>query len=256
MKNPVTFIVAALVSAAIVGAEPLADVPASEEPPGTGAEVVAPTSAAEALYSTIARFPVEPVSIGGTLILRKQSGVIVREVPFQAEIDFGKDPATATYFVLDGFGRTLNMMRVRRDSNGKIVSEYFDGEEKPLAVPSITAPVAGTDITWLDITLSYLWWKDGEITGSEEYKGALCDIVEVRPPEPIPGCALVRLWIDRKRGFMRQAEQIDENGERVRWMWVASVGKIKDRWMIKNLEVKRPGTGLQTKFHVDDMETP
>ena len=66
----------------------------------------------------------------------------------------------------------------------------------------------------------------------------------------------MRLWVDRKRGFLRQAEQINEKGERVRWMWVASVGKINDRWMIRNMEVKRPGTGVMTKLHVETLETP
>lgn len=63
----------------------------------------------------------------------------------------------------------------------------------------------------------------------------------------------MRLWIDRKHGFLRQAEQLNEEGKRVRWMWVSSVGKINNRWMIKNLEVKRPGTGLQTKLHIDEV---
>jgi hypothetical protein len=64
----------------------------------------------------------------------------------------------------------------------------------------------------------------------------------------------MRLWIDRKRGFLRQAEQLDEAGKVVRSMWVSSVGKVNDRWMIRNMEIQRPGTGLRTKLHVDDLE--
>ena len=130
------------------------------------------------------------------------------------------------------------------------------GFEPLVMTPALTDAVEGTDITWLDITLSYLWWKDAELAGEDTFRGALCDIVVVRPPEPIAGCASMRLWVDRKRGFLRQAEQINEKGERVRWMWVASVGKINDRWMIRNMEVKRPGTGVMTKLHVETLETP
>ncbi len=257
LNKPVSFLLAAsLAAAALAAGEPPNDSPASDEPPGTTAEVARPTSAREVLLSTIARFPVEPISFSGALILRRQSGVIVREVPFQIELDWGAEPASATYTVLDNFGRTLNVMRVTRSAGGALATEYRDGDGKLLPTPALTAPIAGTDIAWLDITLSYLWWVDGDLKGEDTFKGTLCDIVEMRPPQPIPGCAAMRLWIDRKRGFMRQAEQIDEKGDRVRWMWVASVGKINDRWMIKNLEVKRPGTGTQTKLHVDDLEAP
>lgn len=214
----------------------------------------APTSVAEVLASTIARFPTDAFSFSGAIILRKQAGVIVREIPFQARLHWGEQPATATYTLFDSFGRALNTMQISREANGKMDALYLDSDGAPLPTPPLTAAVAGTDITWLDITLSYLWWQEGSLHGTESFKGALCDIIEMRPPQPIPGCAAVRLWVDRKRGFMRQAAQIDENGERIRWMWVSSVGKINDRWMIKNLEVKRPGTGMQTKLHIDDLE--
>ncbi len=216
----------------------------------------APTSVAQVLGGTLARFPVEPVSLSGSLIVRKQAGVLVREIPFTMTLRWGAAPATADYTIFDAFGRVLNTMAVSRAAGGAVTMAYRDGEGKDLPPPSLTAQIAGTDITWLDITLAYLWWEDGRLLEPQTFKGTLCDVVEVRPPSPLAGCACVRLWIDRKRGFMRQAEQIDADGRRVRWMWVSSVGKINDRWMIKNMEIKRPGTGLQTKLHVDDLETP
>ncbi len=252
------FQLASIIAAAalIAGAETQEAVSAqTDEPPGTtGGELVAPLSASEVLRSTIARFPVEPFTLSGSLIVRKQAGVIVREVPFTAKLNWGTEPATATYTIHDNFGRALNYMHLSRTSNGEIEVTYFSGSGNELPTPSLSASVAGTDISWLDITLSYLWWTDGDLKGEETFKGALCDIIEMRPPSLIPDCAAVRLWIDRKRGFMRQAEQINEKGERVRWMWVSSVGKINDRWMIKNLEVERPNTGLRTKLHIDDLK--
>ncbi len=180
--------------------------------------------------------------------------MLINEVPFRAELRWGDEPATATYTILNQQGRELNILHVTRDSNGKVESFYYDGNGNDLPTPKLTDAIAGTDISWLDITLSYLWWTDGDIKGEERFKGATCDVIEMRPPTPIPDCAAVRLWIDRKRGFMRQAEQINEKGEQVRKMWVSSVGKINDRWMIKNLEVKRPSTGVQTKLHIDNLD--
>lgn len=219
-------------------------------------EIAAPASVAEVMASTIARFPVEPITLTGSLIVRRQGGMLVREVPFSIALNWGAEPASATYTLMDNFGRPQNVLRVTRSSGGLLEISYFDGSGSRLPNPALTAQIAGTDITWLDITLSFLWWNDGKLLEPDKFKGTLCDVVEVYPPQPIEGCKAMRLWIDRKRGFMRQAEQIDASGKRVRWMWVESVGKINDRWMIRNLEVKRPGTGVQTKLHVDDLETP
>ncbi len=226
------------------------------EDDGEVPERPAPATAAEVLKGTLARFPLDPVSLSGSLIVRKQAGVLVKEIPFSMTLRWGATPATADYTIFDAFGRVLNTMSVSRSAGGAVTMAYRDGEGRELPAPLFTSPVAGTDITWLDITLAYLWWEDGRLLEPQTFKGTLCDVVEMRPPAPLEGCACVRLWIDRKRGFMRQAEQIDAAGNRVRWMWVASVGKINDRWMIKNMEIKRPGTGLQTKLHVDDLETP
>ena len=216
----------------------------------------APQSAADVLYGTLSRLPVEPVRIEGSLILRKRHGIVVKEVPYIMDLRWGESPAKATYRLFDGFGRPLRTIDVARFEDGRLSTTITDAAGTTNAPLALTVGVEGTDVTWLDITLSFLWWKDAELAGEDTFRGALCDIVVVRPPEPIVGCASMRLWVDRKRGFLRQAEQINEKGKRVRWMWVASVGKINDRWMIRNMEVKRPDTGVMTKLHVEKLETP
>lgn len=215
-----------------------------------------PKTAAEVLYGTLSRLPVEPVKITGSLISRKQRGIVVKEVPYSIELRWGENPAKAKYTLFDTFGRTLRELNITRSADGRLTMSVTDSNGATNAPPALTDSVEGTDITWLDITLSYLWWQNAELAGEEEFRGSLCDIVLVRPPEPLDGCSAMRLWVDRKYGFFRQAEQLNEQGERVRWMWVESVGKINDRWMIRNMEVKRPATGLMTKLHVDTLETP
>ncbi|MBQ7721738.1 MAG: outer membrane lipoprotein-sorting protein [Kiritimatiellae bacterium] len=214
----------------------------------------APKTPAEVLYGTLSRLPSDPVKLTGSLIMRKRRGIVVKEVPFEIELLWGAEPKGAKYRLFDGFGRPLSTLVASVDKDGRVLCGVRDGDGRELPEPDLLDQVEGTDITWLDITLSYLWWNDATLVGAEEFKGALCDIVAVRPPSPLKGCAEVRLWVDRRRGFLRQAEQIDEKGERVRHMWVASVGKIGDRWMIRNMEVKREGTGVMTKLHVDTLE--
>lgn len=214
----------------------------------------APATPQEVLHGTLSRLPSDPVRLTGSLIMRRRRGIVVKEVPFDIDLRWGETPKRATYRLFDGFGRPVRTLEASVDGNGRVVCGVRDGDGKEGPAPDLLDQIEGTDITWLDITLSYLWWSDATLSGEEQFKGDLCDIVAVRPPAPMAGCAEVRLWVDRKRGFLRQAEQIDEKGECARRMWVASVGKIGDRWMIRNMEIKRPGSDVMTKLHVDTLE--
>lgn len=252
----------ALLSAAAVTAVfcalPLAAGEGGNDEPGVALEEeempAAPTTPGEVLRGTLSRLPSDPVRLTGSLIMRRRRGIVVKEVPFGIDLHWGEEPKRATYRLFDGFGRPLQTLEASVDGNGRVTCGVRDADGKEMPTPGILDQIEGTDITWLDITLSYLWWSDSTLVGEEKFKGSLCDIVAVRPPAPMAGCAEVRLWVDRKYGFLRQAEQIDENGECARRMWVASVGKIGDRWMIRNMEIKRAGTDVMTKLHVDTLE--
>lgn len=214
-----------------------------------------PSSARDVLYGTISRLPYEPVTVYGKLIVRKPHGIEVRDpIPFSMTLEWGAQPPRATYELQDGFGRIYRTLRIEHPKKGPVKMTALDGEGNLLPEPSLTESVHGTDFSWLDISLSFLWWEDAELAGEDTFRGTLCDIVVVRPPVKIPGCSYMRLWVDRKRGFLRQAEQFDEGGKRTRWMWIGSVGKINDRWMIRTMEMKRASTGVQTKMQIDDLE--
>lgn len=258
-RIPFLSAVLATTCALVCGAAPALDENGAADDAASGAAdaaISAPQSGREALRRAVSIFPVEPLSLFGSLIVRKPSGTLVRELPFSMELNWGASPSTAKYTIMDSFGRDLAVANVTRSADGVSSIACFDGSGAPMPPQPLSSSVFGTDISWLDLTFAYMWWEDAELLEPAGYKGSLCDVVEARPPAPVEGCEFVRLWIDRKHGFLRQAEQFDASGERVRWMWVASVGKINDRWMIRNLEVKRPGTGFQTKLHIDDLDQP
>jgi hypothetical protein len=175
-------------------------------------------------------------------------------VPFAIRLDWGAPRPAAEYELLDNFGRVVESLAVRQLAGGTMEAHWRGADG--LAVtnpPSLADAIQGTDLTWLDLTLSFLWWDDARLDGEEDFRGSRCDKVIVAPPQPIAGCAAMRLWVDRRLRFIRQVEQLDAGGRRVRRMWVSSVARSGDRWMIRNMEVERPGSGQRTKLHVEDL---
>ena len=122
---------------------------------------------------------------------------------------------------------------------------------QPSQPVSPSTSILGTDVTWSDLTLDYLWWDefsfDAEREG-ETVHGQTCAVVVMKK-----GGRTVRVWIDRKTGAMMQAEELD--GEKaVRRLWGTRIKKFGERWMANVLEVETVGSGHRTKITVETLK--
>lgn len=264
-------LVAAAVAVAqdgVIPAQPLEDIAYVVEPPArtpaaaeslfdksADPKVEAPTSGRALLDACAARMPTEPLYMNGTLTMRKAYGVELKKYGFSVTIQWGATPPAAHYDVYNLGGGLVEAIQVVRTAATGLVIQRFTGPERAKAeAPALNERVLGTDITWLDVTLDYLWWSNPVLAGTDKVKGRLCDILEVEPPTPLPGCAKARLWIDREQQVLMQASQIDEKDREVRKMWVRAVQKVEGRWVLKDLEVETLGSGHRTRLHVDEVK--
>lgn len=111
--------------------------------------------------------------------------------------------------------------------------------------------ILGTDVTWSDITLDYLWWDDfafDEELESESVHGQKCAVVVMKR-----GDRTVRVWVDRKTGALMQAEELSA-GRPVRRLWGTRIKKFGDRWMANVMEVETLGSGHRTKITVEELK--
>ena len=131
----------------------------------------------------------------------------------------------------------------------------IDGQ--PFAEPAqphnrLTAePICGTDVTWSDLTLDYLWWDDFSFDAEREGEsvhGQVCAVVVMKKGE-----RTVRVWVDRKTGALMQAEEFAD-GKPVRRLWGTRIKKFGERWMANVLEVETVGSGHRTKITVEELK--
>ena len=125
----------------------------------------------------------------------------------------------------------------------------IDGETFQTSKPS--EPILGTDVTWSDLTLDYLWWDDFSFDAEREGEtvhGQVCAVVVMKK-----GDRMVRVWVDRKTGALMQAEEF-RDGKAVRRLWGTRIKKFGERWMANVLEVETIGSGHRTKITVEEIE--
>ncbi|MFC1462165.1 outer membrane lipoprotein-sorting protein [Verrucomicrobiota bacterium] len=235
-----------------------------EEPPLPGlegglpqprAEIQEVASANQLMANALSHFPKKPLTISGDVIVRRKRGIPVLKRKFEIAVHWGADPIVARYTIREESGADLEQLTVTRKSGQSPEFKYSAGS--PLAaadVPDMLTPIQASDMCWLDLTLSFLWWKGGSIKGSEKIRGFDCHIIDIPAPKgKTDQYSRVRLWIEKKINVMLQAEGYDAKDKLLRRLWVRSCKKIDDTWMIKDLEVQRYPVRHRTKLHITEV---
>ena len=181
------------------------------------APVIAEDATAPEMLEKCRAMVPEKVAIEGRIILRNRRGIVQAEHAYALEREGGR-----TTLVIDG--------------------------EK---VEAGSGSIAGTDVTWSDLSLDYLWWSDVSFDAekeSETVHGQVCTVVLLKNGE-----RTVRIWIDRRTGAMMQAEEL-EAGRVMRRMWGTRIKKFGERWAPNVLEVETVGSGHRTKITVEKLK--
>lgn len=142
------------------------------------------------------------------------------------------------------YGYTLT----RRNGETDLVVKDGSGEAVPFEKEG---RILGTDVTWSDITLDYLWWDDFSFDAEREAEsihGQKCAVIVMKKGE-----RSVRVWVDRKTGALMQAEEFAA-GRPVRRLWGTRIKKFGDRWMANVMEVETLGSGHRTKITVEELK--
>ena len=206
----------------------------------TTAEPRSERTAAEVLSDCQAMLPTRPVELTGVLVLRNRKGIVRSEYGYVLVLDRSRTPAEISVEIRERGGTNV-LKRVTL--------------KRPGSIPE--GRVMDTDVTWLDLSMDYLWWKNPRFEAEREGEsvhGQKCSVILVDPPDAAAGVRSVRLWADKKNGCLLQAEELDADGKPVRRLWGTRVKKFDGRWMANVLETETLGSGRRTKITVDALK--
>lgn len=121
----------------------------------------------------------------------------------------------------------------------------------PLPRRDDTSGLAGTDVTWGDLTLDYLNWSDYGFDPEEPTENVLgvdCARLLLRR-----GDRTIRVWVSYRFGAMMKADEL-KGGETVRRLWATRVKTFGDRQIPNLILVENVGSGHRTKITVEDLK--
>jgi hypothetical protein len=185
----------------------------------------------------------------GELQIRNADGEIERTMRIRFTLDWGAEPPSAVFDLADAFGSPVARATIRRPAGKPAETTYESGDPlRPGPVPNPFDAVAGTDFTWADLTLDFLWWPGGRTCYNEMKLGRLCHVVVVPAPETgAGGPAAMKLWIDAEARALLQAEALDARGRGLRRLSVRSLKKTEEGdWLVKDFDMIHHATGRRT----------
>ena len=166
--------------------------------------------------------------------LRKQDGTII---PFRLRA--GSDE------LIFSFTNPTEVLRLTLNDNGSNLTLQVGDRERVISGARLNDSVRGTDITYQDLALRFLYWKNSRVEGEQNIRTFPCWMILLQQNNPNIAYASVRVWVAKQSGALLRAEAYDAQSRLVKKFEVISGQKIEGKWFLKQMRIERydPGTG-------------
>lgn len=203
--------------------------------------------AAQILDFARGQLPKQPIRMNGSLKERAPNGFIKKELTIEMDLNWGSDPANATYRIRDEKSGLFQTLEIQWVSGGPVFQYSENGVDSTNFNPS--AEIDGLGATWDDLSFSFLWSFQAEVTGSDKKLGHDCYVVAV--PR---GDNRLLLWIEKETGRLFGAKEQTPGGKMLKEIKVVSVKEFGDIWMVKDVDILRPSENGRTSLRIDNVE--
>jgi hypothetical protein len=108
-----------------------------------------------------------------------------------------------------------------------------------LSGAKFSEPVRGTDVTYEDLSLRFIYWKSAKYEGEQRVRTITCSIVLVQPSSRDTEYGAVRLWVAKNQAALIKAEAFNRQGIAVKRFEVISAQQIEGQAIFKQIRIER-----------------
>jgi len=152
-------------------------------------------------------------------------------------------------FKLDGGKQGFHL---RLNDDGQQLFEIVDGEALPLPHERIGVSIAGTDVSYEDLALKFLYWKNPRIVDEQKIDGQQCWRLHVNNPDQTGQYREISVWVTkRERALMRvvgYGERPDQGlPPALKQFEITKIMKVEDTYTIGTMKVSTFGPDNRVK---------
>ena len=159
-----------------------------------------------------------------------------KRVPFSIELS-----QSLIRFNFENPRQTINLDITEKSYRLK---EVTAGSNKEVPAAMYSTGVRGTDLSYDDISMRYLYWPKKNYIGQETIRTRRCFVVDLYNPQRLGDYYLVRIFVDEESGGLMRMMGYDWNGKLIKSCTVTEGMKVNGATVLRIMEVIRyvPGT--------------
>lgn len=180
-----------------------------------------------------------------TLVLDGQVRHGETKIPFRLTLDQGE-------IQYEFFNPDQTLVLQLGDKSSRLVEVTKNGTQRVVTDAQFDQKVRGTDISYEDLAMRFLYWPTAKIVGRDIMLTRSCWKLRVDPGSPKNSqYGYVLLWIEKQSGALVQVETYDKAGVLLKRFEVKSVQKINGGYILKQMRLQQMKDGEP----VDDTPT-
>lgn len=135
-------------------------------------------------------------------------------------------------------GDNWDRFHLRLSDNSYELFEMIGGGQRKFPDAKITSPIAGSDLTYEDLSFRFFYWPNPTLEGVENVGTQSCYKIRVNKPSSTVGrYDTVYIWVHTKFGAFMQVKGYN-NGKLLKEFKVEDVMKISDDvWTLRKMQV-------------------
>lgn len=107
--------------------------------------------------------------------------------------------------------------------------EIVNGETKRFPSEKLSQSLAGSDLTYEDLSFRFLYWPNPKLEGDERVSTHDCWKIRINNPGNKGDYSVIYVWVHKEYGAFMKVEGFDRGGKRIKRFTVESVMKLQDK---------------------------
>ena len=136
------------------------------------------------------------------------------------------------------FDKPVQTITLDLNDKGFVLREVVKGKNAPVPKSKYSESIRGTDITYEDVSMRFLYWPKPVKLATETFKHRTCWKLRLDNPDTSGAYGVAIIWVDSGNGSILRMEGYNREGKLIKRYEVVSGMKVGDGWMLKQMRIE------------------
>lgn len=136
------------------------------------------------------------------------------------------------------FDKPIQIINLDLNDKGFVLREVVKGKNAPVPKARYDEKIRGTDITYEDVSMRFLYWPNPVKLDKETVKHRTCWKLRLNNPDTSGAYGVAFIWVDSGSGSIMRMEGYDRAGKLIKRYEVISGMKVGEGWMLKQMRIE------------------